>query len=235
MRALISLNLSFRAVENNEFRKLLYLLHPSVKDDTPGRTKMRKLLDGEVQRVTKSLFKDLGESTKVNLAIDAWTSPNNLAFLGVVCYYITDNWEYRENLIGFEPLRSSHTGDHLAQVISNLLVTYKLENRLLTITTDNASNNKTMREALQKALRRLYDIRWDADRGRIPCLAHVIQLVVKKIVVSLKIECPYETIPVTFDEDEVLVDSRLGSDFGTTLQKVSKSYNLKRTKEYVEN
>jgi hypothetical protein len=235
MRALISLNLSFRAVENNEFRKLLYLLHPSVKDDTPGRTKMRKLLDNEVQRVTKSLFKDLGETTKVNLAIDAWTSPNNLAFLGVVCYYITDNWEYRENLIGFEPLRGSHTGDHLAQVISNLLVTYKLENRLLTITTDNASNNKTMREALRKALSRLYDIKWDADRGRIPCIAHVIQLVVKKIVVSLKIECPYETIPTTFNEDEVLADSRLGSDFGTTLQKVSKSYNLKRTKECIKN
>jgi hypothetical protein len=47
---------------------------------------MRKLLDNEVQRVTKSLFKELGETTKVNLAIDAWTSPNNLAFLGVVCY-----------------------------------------------------------------------------------------------------------------------------------------------------
>jgi len=75
--------MSFRAVENNEFRKLLCLLQPSAKDDIPGRTKMRKLLDAETQRVRKSLFKGLGETTKVNLAIDAWTSPNNLAFLGV--------------------------------------------------------------------------------------------------------------------------------------------------------
>jgi len=53
---------------------------------------------------------------------------------------------------------------------------------------------------------------------------------VKKIVVSLKIERPYETIPVTFDEDEVLVNSSPGGDFGATLQKVSKTYNLNEQK-----
>jgi hypothetical protein len=84
MRAFISLNLSFRAVENSEFQKLLCLLRPSVEDDIPGRTKMRRLLDNEAQGAMKSFFKGLGEATKVNLAVDAWTSPNNLAFLAVV-------------------------------------------------------------------------------------------------------------------------------------------------------
>jgi len=231
MRLLISQNLSFRAVENPEFRRLLCLLKPSVEDEIPGRTKMRKLLDSEVQQVTESSFKGLGGITKVNLAIDAWTSPNNLAFLGVMGYYITDDWEYKEILIGFEPLLGSHTGEHLAQVVNSLLVTYKLENRLLTITTDNASNNKTMQEALRKGLRRLYNIKWDTNRGRIPCLAHVIQLAVKKIVVSLKIESPYETTPATFDEDEVPMNSDSDGDFGETLQKVSKRYYQKEQRE----
>ena len=53
--------------------------------------------------------------------VDAWTSPNNLAFMGVVCYYIDNNWTYALQVIGFKPLSGAHTGENLAAVMMEVL------------------------------------------------------------------------------------------------------------------
>jgi hypothetical protein len=69
--------------------------------------------------------------------------------------------------------------------------------KLLTITGDNAGNNGTLCEALQSELLKTYDDKDDPFRmkplmrfrGResfIPCLAHVINLICKEILVTLK-------------------------------------------------
>jgi len=38
---------------------------------------------------------------KISLAADTWTSPNKLAFLAIVAYWISDSWQMEEMLIGF--------------------------------------------------------------------------------------------------------------------------------------
>ena len=61
--------------------------------------------------------------------------------------------------------------------------------RLLCITTDNAENNGTMWKELEELLNNL-DVNnsWSSDSTKIPCLAHVIQLVAKAIFVA---QCSY--------------------------------------------
>src|SRR5271170_5105485 len=60
----------------------------------------------------------------------------------------------------------------------------KLTSRLYCITTDNASNNGTMRKELEDMLKDLeQDIpAWDSAGTTIPCMAHVIQLAVKAML-----------------------------------------------------
>ncbi|OQD64949.1 hypothetical protein PENANT_c407G10110, partial [Penicillium antarcticum] len=50
-------------------------------------------------------------------------------------------WNYREILLGFEPLRGSHTSAYLSSILLELLEKHQITNRVLTITTDNTSNN----------------------------------------------------------------------------------------------
>ena len=71
----------------------------------------------------------------------------------------------------------------MADVLYNVLERFNITNRLLYITTDNAGNNGTMRKELEKLLNNL-DINndWSSESTKIPCLAHVIQLVVKAIL-----------------------------------------------------
>jgi len=50
--------------------------------------------------------------------------------------------------------------------------------------TDNASNNFTMAKELQKLLAE-QNIKWDSKTNHIPCLTHIINLVVQKFLSSL--------------------------------------------------
>jgi hypothetical protein len=47
-------------------------------------------------------------------------------------------------LIGFKYLKDVYTSIELAKVINNIFSKYKLQGRVTSITTDNASNNETM-------------------------------------------------------------------------------------------
>jgi hypothetical protein len=77
----------------------------------------------------------------------------------------------------------------MADVLYNVLEHFNITNRLLCITIDNAGNNDTIRKELEELLNNL-DINndWSSEYTKIPCLAHVIQLVVKAILGAFDIK-----------------------------------------------
>src|SRR5580692_5428751 len=81
----------------------------------------------------------------------------------------------------------------MAGILYNVLECFSITKRLLCITTDNAGNNGTMRKELEELLNNL-DINnsWSSDFTKIPCLAHVLQLVAKAILGAFNIK-PTET------------------------------------------
>jgi hypothetical protein len=92
-------------------------------------------------------------------------------------------------LIGFELLKGSHTGEYMAGILYKVLERFSITKRLLCITTDNAGNNGTMRKELEELLNSLdVNNNWSSDSMKIPCLAHVIQLVVKAILGAFNIK-----------------------------------------------
>jgi hypothetical protein len=61
---------------------------------------------------------------KISLAADTWTSPNKLAVLASVADRISDSWKMEEVLIGFEEIKSSHTGANMAGIVNEVLAKY---------------------------------------------------------------------------------------------------------------
>ena len=110
-------------------------------------------------------------------------------------------------MIGFEPLKGSHTGEYMAGVLYKVLERFSITKRLLCITTDNAGNNGTMRKKLEELLNSLdVNNNWSSDSTKIPCLAHVIQLVVKAILGAFNIK-PAEGEGVDDDVNDRNVNS----------------------------
>ena len=101
--------------------------------------------------------------------------------MAITGYFIDMDWHYREILLGFEPLHGTHTGVNLSSVLLDLLRKHQIEDRVLTITTDNASNNSTLVESIRDSLQSL-ELPNQTPIIRMPCMAHVIQLSLKELL-----------------------------------------------------
>ena len=100
--------------------------------------------------------------------------------MAITGYFVDIDWVYREVLLGFKPLYGAHTGANLSNVLLETLTDHDLEARVFGLTMDNASNNKTLFDSLQQGLTD------GAIIVRIPCLAHVIQLSLNKLLDRIK-------------------------------------------------
>ncbi|OQE10648.1 hypothetical protein PENFLA_c084G03331 [Penicillium flavigenum] len=100
--------------------------------------------------------------------------------MAITGYFIDMTWVYREVLLGFKPLYGAHTGANMSGILLETLVDHISQDRIFGLTTDNASNNKTLVDSLQQALPPEVNI------IRTPCLAHVIQLSLNRLLDRLK-------------------------------------------------
>jgi hypothetical protein len=132
-------------------------------------------------------LKQLPEGAKLSIALDCWTSPFSQAFMAITGYFIDLNWDYREFLLGFEPLEGTHSGENLCSVLLKRLKDHNITHRILAITTDNASNNQTLMDRLNDEIETLAEVT-GAPVVRVPCIAHVIQLSLKGLLVHMKLE-----------------------------------------------
>lgn len=179
---IVALRLPFQLVEHPEFRALIEIASsaPTIPEIPSART-IRRHLQETVRERQDSLLQTLPEGAKLSIALDCWTSPFRQAFMAVTGYFIDLEWNYREILLGFEPLRGSHIGAYLSSVLLELLEKHQITNRVLTITTDNASNNDTLLTTLEEAVSSL-ELPGHIPIIRIPCIAHVIQLSLKELL-----------------------------------------------------
>jgi hypothetical protein len=167
---------------------------------------MRDLLEESYVECQTELLPGLGPNTKVSIAVDCWKSPNDIYFLGVTCYYVTETWEYREALLGFKPITGPHTGRNLAEVVEAVLERYNLTCRLFAVTSDNASNNDTMRSTLEASIAS-QNVSWNANMMKCSYLAHVLNLASKALLKDMEI-VPEEDID---DEESNYAETNIKS------------------------
>jgi hypothetical protein len=101
--------------------------------------------------------------------------------MAITVYFIDREWNYRELLLGFEPLHGPHSGVNLSEILLQLLRERQLLSRIFSVTTDNATNNETLIRALQETLLSTGATRSRESIIRVPCMAHVIQLCLKRL------------------------------------------------------
>lgn len=113
-------------------------------------------------------------------------------------YFFDKDWRYYEIILGFDEVLGNHTGKHLYESVTRSLEECGLTlEQVSAITADNASNNTTLFNSMEDALRRVQRNYQHTIIRRVPCLAHIIQLASNAILgkISEKRELYPETVP----------------------------------------
>ncbi|KAJ5877235.1 hypothetical protein N7455_000700 [Penicillium solitum] len=223
LKTITCLRLPFQTVENPVFQRLLSLLYSGPGElELPSAKTLRRRLRDAVNCQQELQLQDLPEDAKVSLALDCWTSPFQQAFMAITVYFIDKDWNYREMLLGFEPLHGPHTGNNLSDVLHRLLEERKLLDRIFSVTTDNATNNDTMIRALQERLLSIGAISSRESIVRVPCMAHVIQLCLKQLLGHIRAAPKNKEVRAFWSDTQAhgLKDSINYGDVAHTLTKI---------------
>lgn len=86
---------------------------------------------------------------KISFIIDCWTSSNQHPFQGVIARWVSDDWKLNNAVIDLTILSGNHTGKNIAKSFWNVLNEFGLTEKLLSVTTDNASNMDTLFDELE--------------------------------------------------------------------------------------
>lgn len=221
-RLLAVSRLPFQFIEHPEFHDVIHFsrLAPT-RPEIPSAKVMRARLRDFVKKQQQDILQQLPADAKLSLALDCWTSPFRQAFMAVTGYFLTYDWEYQEVLLGFEPLSGTHSGMNLSEVLMNLLQEHKVTDRVLAITTDNASSNNTLLAHTNDAIQSL-GLHNSSTIIRVPCIAHVIQLSLKDLLGQMKAS-PKNEVPEMEWSDaciQSLRESQQEREIADTLNKV---------------
>jgi hypothetical protein len=96
-------DVTFNVVDDPNFREMIHTMNPAAV--VPSKDTIRREIDrrfGEEKKRVRSMLQ--GVPGRLSFAVDAWTSPNMRAFLGITVHWIDADWELRSLLLDMAPL-----------------------------------------------------------------------------------------------------------------------------------
>ncbi|GBC34340.2 zinc finger BED domain-containing protein RICESLEEPER 2-like [Rhizophagus irregularis DAOM 181602=DAOM 197198] len=144
----------FTVVESPEFHHVIHSCNPMAFIPSADTVKTDIL---KLYKTHQSNMQDLLQNTpgKISFAIDAWTSPNIIGFLGITGHFIDVDWNLRNVLVDFIDLSGPHSGANLAKAFAACLQEKKILTKILGITADNAANNNTFLKSFEHTLQEI--------------------------------------------------------------------------------
>ena len=184
-RYLIAINTSFNSVLSIEFKELIATLNSTISP--PSKLLLINDIDNFYTEQFISLKNKLlaykAKGAAFNLCINTWTSLSQKAFLGITIHQLNSEWKIESYLLRLCPLNKRHSGKYLYKVLIKTLKDFDIDKNILTITCDNASNNKQL-------IQYFSDYNKDLPTGYfikdIRCLAHIVNLIVQDILSEIK-------------------------------------------------
>ena len=118
-------------------------------------------------------FKNI--SSKISLTSDIWTSSLYDSFMCINAHWIDEKWNLQKRIISFRRITSPHTGQAIALGIQQVVREFEIENKIQTISFDNASNNQVVVRLLKSA----WSLPFNGKLFHIKCSCHILNLCVQ--------------------------------------------------------
>ncbi|PKU67264.1 Putative AC transposase [Dendrobium catenatum] len=172
-------DLPFQCVEWPGLRSLLqYLRHDlQIISRNTARSDCKKMFTKEKCLIQKEILKS---NSRVSLTSDLWTSINTDGFICLTAHFIDNNWLLQKKIINFGFMPPPHDGIALCEKLHLFLTEWKIQNRIFSITLDNASANNVYVEFLRNQLNLCGALLYKGEFFHIRCCAHVVNLIVQE-------------------------------------------------------
>uniref|UniRef100_A0A8R7QME6 BED-type domain-containing protein n=1 Tax=Triticum urartu TaxID=4572 RepID=A0A8R7QME6_TRIUA len=168
---------SFRMVEHKWFNILMKSMNPNYQPIG------RKVINSECMQVfhrEKEVLKSLLKGVdSISLTTDLWTSNQTISYMCVVAHYIDEDWKMQTRVLAFIELDPPHSGNVIADALYVCVTEWKIENKIMSVTLDNASNNDGAVDALKAKFLVRRGADFDAQYFHVRCCAHILNLVVQ--------------------------------------------------------
>jgi hypothetical protein len=177
--------LPFSFVEYAGFRKFCATLNPWFKS-VDRVTIQNDCMDAYHlhRNAYENFFKNC--NYRVSLTGDIWTSNQKLEYLCITCHWIDSEWKVRHRIIRFCLVETPQDAWNMFGVVLNILLDWKIENKLFSFTMDNTEVNTKMLSHLRKNLVDRNLIHHEGKLLHIQCAAHVLNLIVQDGLTSMK-------------------------------------------------
>ena len=172
---IIACCLPFMLIESNAFKEFVLCLNPKYK--VPCRKKLRSL-STDLYREKVELLKSKLLSIKVlSITTDGWTSCQNYSYISATAHLISDKTNFISFCLGFAYLNGRHDADNLKEALLKIVAKFKVDDKIMSIVSDNASNVRNCLNSLKVCL----------NIQPIRCMGHVLQLVVKSVIYLVEV------------------------------------------------
>ncbi|CAF2309235.1 unnamed protein product [Rotaria sp. Silwood2] len=201
---IIDLGLPLSIVDHPAFVRAMNTIDPRFTV-LSRRTLCREALPSALEQVMVKVKQACDDAKFVALTLDVWSDRRMRTFIAITMHTIAKNDDSFQNyLLTFQPLSGPHTGESLRRQLEGVIATFNIEDKVVWIVTDNASNNlKAFDELIIPGFEVYFELEDDDDehdeetekveceekreqtnlsgqeeRLRIPCFSHILQLTV---------------------------------------------------------
>ena len=152
------------SVEGEGFRDLLACIQPGYKP--PSRKHITRILKRKHDVGKAQLKVKLQEALSIAITTDLWSSLATESYITVSVHYLSTDWKMCSYVLETSGFPERHTGENIANKLSEIGERYELNDKVSTVVHDHAAN-------MMCALRMLHDRHgWESS----PCAAHRLQL-----------------------------------------------------------
>lgn len=129
-RYLVRTDAPFSLVDGKAFKRLVqYFSQQDVV--IPSAKVVRKSIQKLFEEMKASLKKRLFlVPAKLSLTLDAWTSLNQVAVLGITVHWVDENCELQESVLACEEIIGPHTGSNMAEIVLSVLEEFNINNKV---------------------------------------------------------------------------------------------------------
>lgn len=181
LKWIVRSNKNYSFVENSDFKKLILSL---TEGDTSKNKRLlnRHDISAKIQQKIKDLepflVEKLQSTVSISLTFDIWSAQSlSRSFAALTAHYLDNEMHMKSLVLEFRRIPHPHDTLHLKEFMIEAIKKFRIQQKVICITADNASVNSSALREVEEELKLSKNFGFESYQCR--CFAHIINLAVK--------------------------------------------------------
>ncbi|XP_019155896.1 PREDICTED: zinc finger BED domain-containing protein RICESLEEPER 1-like [Ipomoea nil] len=175
----------FSIVEDDMFMWAFEYANPNFRRVSRKTTRSDCLQLYEAEKNT--LKRILNNVSKVSITTDMWKSSHQVVeYMVVTGHFVDASWNLQKRVLNFVKVPPPRRGTDIANAIFKCLRGWGIENKIFSVTVDNASYNDSCVRSLKENMSLSSKLVLDGQLFHVRCCAHILNLLVQDGLNTIK-------------------------------------------------